>query len=45
VCLREPARSRAAAQKNGDDEAVDLLTQAVQGFEKHAWFLRATLGR
>ena len=22
---------------------VELLTQAVQGFEKHAWFLRASL--
>ena len=41
----ESARSaRVAADKNGDEEAVDLLTQAVQAFEKHAWFLRATLG-
>ena len=45
VWLESARTARVAAQKNGDDEAVDLLTQAVQGFEKHAWFLRATLGR
>ena len=36
---------RDVAGESGDEEAVDLLTQVVQDFEKHAWFLRATLGR
>lgn len=37
--------ARTVAGDHGDEEAVDLLTQLVQDFEKHAWFLRATLGR
>ncbi|MEQ1633379.1 MAG: DNA starvation/stationary phase protection protein Dps [Planctomycetota bacterium] len=36
---------REVAHEHGDEEAVDLMTQVVQAFEKHAWFLRATLGR
>ncbi len=35
--------ARAVAQKGGDDDTVDLLTQLVEEVEKHAWFLRATL--
>jgi starvation-inducible DNA-binding protein len=35
------ARSNASAL--GDDESVDLFTRIVQEFEKHAWFLRATV--
>jgi starvation-inducible DNA-binding protein len=35
--------SRAAAEKAGDTDTVDLLTEVVSTFEKHAWFLRASL--
>jgi starvation-inducible DNA-binding protein len=35
--------SRAAAEKLGDTDTVDLLTQIVTAFEKHAWFLQASL--
>jgi starvation-inducible DNA-binding protein len=38
--LRE---SRSAAEKLGDTDTVDLLTGIVTEFEKHAWFLRASL--
>jgi starvation-inducible DNA-binding protein len=35
--------SRNLAEKHGDTDTVDLLTAVVTEFEKHAWFLRATL--
>ncbi len=35
--------ARAVAQKQGDDETVDLTTGIITEFEKHAWFLRASL--
>jgi starvation-inducible DNA-binding protein len=35
--------SRTAAEKEGDTDTVDLLTQIVTEFEKNAWFLRASL--
>jgi starvation-inducible DNA-binding protein len=35
--------SRAAAETLGDTDTVDLLTQIVTAFEKHAWFLQASL--
>jgi starvation-inducible DNA-binding protein len=38
--LRE---SRGVAEKLGDTDSVDLLTGIVTTFEKHAWFLRASL--
>ena len=38
--LRE---SRAQADKDGDPDTVDLLTGAILEFEKHDWFLRASL--
>ena len=38
--LRE---SRAVAEKEGDPDTVDLLTGAILQFEKHGWFLRASL--
>lgn len=38
--LRE---SRGVAESNGDTDTVDLLTGIVSEFEKHAWFLRASL--
>jgi starvation-inducible DNA-binding protein len=38
--LRE---SRGLAEKNGDTDTVDLVTQVITEFEKHTWFLRASL--
>ena len=35
--------SRGIAEKLGDTDTVDLLTGIVSEFEKHAWFLRASL--
>lgn len=35
--------SRAVAERLVDTDTVDLLTGVVTEFEKHAWFLRATL--
>jgi starvation-inducible DNA-binding protein len=35
--------SRGVAEKHGDTDTVDLLTDIVTEFEKHAWFLRASL--
>ena len=36
-------QSREAAEALGDTDTVDLFTQVVTAFEKHAWFLRASL--
>lgn len=38
--LRE---SRTVADKHQDADSVDLLTRVITSFEKHAWFLRASL--
>ena len=38
--LRE---SRGLAEKNRDTDTVDLFTQVITEFEKHGWFLRASL--
>lgn len=35
--------SRSLAEKLGDTDTVDLFTQIVTEFEKHSWFLRASL--
>jgi starvation-inducible DNA-binding protein len=35
--------SRTLAEKLGDTDTVDLFTQVVTEFEKHTWFLRASL--
>jgi starvation-inducible DNA-binding protein len=35
--------ARGVAESHGDDDTVDLLTQVIGDFEKHAWFLRASL--
>jgi starvation-inducible DNA-binding protein len=35
---------RDVAEKEKDQDTVDLLTGIIVDFEKHAWFLRATLG-
>lgn len=41
--LRGLRESRSVAEKQGDTDSVDLLTGIVTEFEKHAWFLRASL--
>ncbi len=38
--LRE---ARGVGEKEGDTDTVDLLTGVISEFEKHTWFLRATL--
>jgi starvation-inducible DNA-binding protein len=35
--------SRTAIERLGDTDTVDLLTQIATAFEKHAWFLQASL--
>lgn len=35
--------SRGVGEKLGDTDTVDLLTGIISEFEKHAWFLRASL--
>ncbi len=35
--------SRGVAEKLGDTDTVDLFTRVVSDFEKHSWFLRASL--
>jgi len=37
--------ARGVAEELGDTDTVDLLTGFVTEFEKHAWFLHATLER
>jgi len=43
VFLKGLRAARTTAEKSGDTDTVDLLTAAVTEFEKHGWFLRATL--
>jgi starvation-inducible DNA-binding protein len=38
--LRE---SRGVAERASDTDSVDLMTSVITEFEKHAWFLRASL--
>lgn len=42
--LAEMRASRKAADELKDTDTVDLLTTIVTEFEKHSWFLHATLG-
>ena len=35
--------SRGVAERHGDTDTVDLLTRVIVDFEKHTWFLRASL--
>ena len=37
--------SRTVAEERRDVDTVDLLTETISQFEKHAWFLRASLER
>ena len=41
--LRGVQQARAIAGEHGDADTVDLLTQIIREFEKHAWMLRASL--
>jgi starvation-inducible DNA-binding protein len=41
--LEGARESRAVGEKLGDTDTVDLLTGIITEFEKHAWFLRASL--
>ena len=43
VYLAGVRQSRRVGEELGDTDTVDLLTQVVTAFEKHAWFLRASL--
>jgi starvation-inducible DNA-binding protein len=43
VYLEGLRESRGVAETNGDIDTVDLLTGIITEFEKHAWFLRASL--
>jgi len=41
--LEGTRESRTLGEKLGDTDSVDLLTGIITEFEKHAWFLRASL--
>jgi len=41
--LEGARESRSLGEKLGDTDSVDLLTGIITEFEKHAWFLRASL--
>jgi starvation-inducible DNA-binding protein len=43
VYLEGLRESRKVAEQNGDTDTVDMLTAIITEFEKHAWFLRASL--
>lgn len=43
VYLEGVRSSRGVAERLADTDSVDLLTGIVTEFEKHAWFLRASL--
>jgi starvation-inducible DNA-binding protein len=44
VYLEGMRASRKVAETEVDVDTVDMLTGMISEFEKHAWFLRATLG-
>lgn len=41
--LVESRAARAVGEQHADTDTVDLLTGVISEFEKHAWFLRASL--
>ncbi len=45
VFLEGLRASRAVAEEQGDTDSVDLITGVISEFEKHDWFLRASLER
>lgn len=44
VYLAGLRQARSAGETNADVDTVDMLTGIISEFEKHDWFLRATLG-
>jgi starvation-inducible DNA-binding protein len=42
--LRAMRGAREVATRHDDQDTIDALTGPIAEFEKHAWFLRATLG-
>jgi starvation-inducible DNA-binding protein len=43
IYLQGLRETRATVEKLGDTNTVDLVTRIMSEFEKHAWFLRASL--
>jgi starvation-inducible DNA-binding protein len=43
IYLEGVRESRQIAEQQGDTDTADVFTQVVTEFEKHAWFLRASL--
>jgi starvation-inducible DNA-binding protein len=43
IYLEGARQSRALAEELGDTDTADVFTQVITEFEKHAWFLRASL--
>jgi len=43
VYLEGLRESRGLAEEQGDTDSVDLMTTIITEFEKHGWFLRASL--
>lgn len=41
--LKGVRESRGVAEKLGDPDTADIFTQVITEFEKHTWFLRASL--
>jgi starvation-inducible DNA-binding protein len=41
--IEQSLGSRGIADEARDTDTVDLFTQVITEFEKHAWFLRASL--
>jgi starvation-inducible DNA-binding protein len=41
--LQGVQQSRSVAEEHRDADTVDVLTQVIREFEKHAWMLRASL--
>ena len=42
--LNGAREARKVAAEHSDDESVDTLTATITMFEKHAWFLHASMG-
>jgi starvation-inducible DNA-binding protein len=43
IYLQGMRESRTVAEQHGDTDTVDLITAIITEFEKHGWFLRASL--
>jgi starvation-inducible DNA-binding protein len=42
--LKFANEARQVADQNQDQDSAEVMTQVISEFDKHAWFLRATLG-